>query len=107
MASTFRADYRGIGELLRSPMIEAEMIRRAERVMAAAQAHAPYDPGSRDGTHYRDAFHLAHGSRGGARHDRAYGRVLNDDPAAFYIEVGTRDTPRHHTLLHALDAARY
>jgi hypothetical protein len=101
----FKGNYRGLGELLKSPEMEAEMLRRAEAVKARAESTAPFDPKSRDGTHYRDAFRVESSRDGGQHHDRAVARVVNDDPAAFQIEYGTSDTPRHRTLGKALDAA--
>jgi len=103
--SRFDADYKGIGEMLCSPEMQADMKRRAENVMAYAVATAPYDPHSKDGTHYKDSFTVDSGVREGKTR-RAYGRVTNDDPAAFYIEYGTSDTPRHRTLGRALDHAK-
>jgi hypothetical protein len=102
--SKYTQDYRGMGQLLRCDFISAEMYRRAEKVMAAAQAAAPYDPTST--THYRDAFHIQLNDRGGNHHDRAVASVVNDDAAAFFIEFGTSKTPQHRTLRNALDAAR-
>lgn len=102
---SFHADYHGIGEMLCSPEMQAEMHRRAEKVKAAAEAAAPYDPASKDGTHYKDSFTVESGVREGKTR-RAYGRVVNDDPAAFYIEYGTSDTPRYRTLGRALDHAK-
>jgi hypothetical protein len=106
MAARFNAHYGGIGEMLRSDFIAAEMLRRAEKVKAQAEATAPYDPDDPDQTHYRDAFRTEVDRRGGAHHDRAVARVVNDDKAAFFVEYGTRNNDRHRTLGKALDAAR-
>jgi hypothetical protein len=101
----FDASYAGIGEMLVSGFMQAHMRARAEKVAALAQQIAPYDPDSKDGTHYRDAFEVSSGVREG-RTRRAYGRVENHDDAAFYVEYGTKNNPAHHTLGKALDAAR-
>lgn len=101
----FRASYAGIGEVLTSDGVRGDLHARAERVKAAAVADAPYDEHSTDGSHYRDSFSVSSGVREG-RSRRAYGRVENTDPAAFYIEFGTKHTPAHHTLTRALDAAK-
>lgn len=101
----FQWDYKGAGELLVSEGMQAEMRRRADKVMAAAVADAPYDAKSTDGTHYKDSFEVSSGVREGKTR-RAYGRVENTDEAAFYVEYGTRNNPAHHTLLRALDAAK-
>lgn len=102
---SFRASYKGIGEMLCTPEMQAEMRRRAEKIAEAARADAPYDPRSKDGTHYKDSFAVDSGVQE-RKTRRAFGRVTNTDPAAFYIEYGTRDTPAHHTLARALDHAR-
>jgi len=101
----FDADYGGIGDMLCSPEMQADMRARAERVAARAQATAPYDADSKDGTHYRDAFSVESGVTAG-KSRRAYGSVTNDDGAAFQIEHGTKKTPKHRTLGKALDAAK-
>ena len=101
----FDADYSGIGDMLCSPEMQADMKARAERVKARAEATAPYDANSKDGTHYRDAFSVESGVTTGKTR-RAYGSVTNDDAAAFQIEHGTKNTPKHRTLGRALDAAK-
>jgi len=102
----FDADFSGIGDMLCSPEMQADMRARAERVAARAEATAPYDADSKDGTHYRDAFSVESGVRGAGKSRRAYGEVVNSDPAAFPIEHGTSKTPKHRTLGRALDAAK-
>lgn len=106
MAARYNPSYRGLGELLRSPEMEAEMRRRAEKIKVAAEASAPvYTPGTHPGR-YKAAFTITSERRGGARKDRAAAYVVNDAPEALYVEYGTRNNPAHHTLLKALDAAR-
>lgn len=103
---TYTHDFEAFGEeVLRSDFMVAEMERRAQLVAKAARADAPYDPGSTDGTHYKDAFRVETTKHGGIHHDRAAGVVINDDEAAFFIEYGTVDTPKFRTLGRALDAA--
>ncbi len=108
MGASFRASYEGIGELLKSPMMEAEMRRRAEKVRAAAEARAPVgDPASDPHPgRYKASFRVVSGRAGGVKGDRAFGRTLNDSPEAFYVEWGTSRQPAHHTLLNAVQAAR-
>jgi len=100
MTSEFTPDYEGIGEMLRSEWMQAEMIRRAEKGKAYAEAIAPFDPTDRDGDHYKDHFSV----RPGNRQDRASAELVNDHVAAVQIEWGTSDTPAHRTLGKALDA---
>lgn len=91
--------YEGVGEMLRSDFIQAEMRRRASLGKDFAEATAPYDPASTDGPHYKELFRV----EDTPRKDRACASLVNDDPAALHIEFGTSDTPAHHTLTRALD----
>lgn len=96
----FRANYRGIGAMLRSQEMQAEMRRRAEKVKAMAEAIAPVETGQ-----YKASFRVTSGARGGVNRDRAFGRVSNSVPHAFYVEYGTSTQPAHHILRRALRAA--
>lgn len=98
MASTFNANFAGIGEMLRSAEMQAEMERRAGKGKDFAETIAPFD--EHDGDHYKDHFSV----EARPRHDRACAALVNDDPAAFQIEHGTSRTPAHHTLLRSIDA---
>jgi HK97 gp10 family phage protein len=98
--TTFRASYRGIGQMIRAPWMQAEMRRRAEKVKATAEATAPVETGD-----YKNSFTLSSGARGGIRRDRAYGRVTNTSGHAVFVEYGTSAQPARHTLRNALRAA--
>jgi hypothetical protein len=108
MGAKFRASYAGIGELLRSPAMEKEMARRARLIKQRAEETAPVgDPATdRHAGRYRDSFRVESGRDGGFKKDRAYGRVLNDAPEAFYVEYGTSKVEARHTLLNAAQAAK-
>jgi hypothetical protein len=97
--------YKGLGELLRSDMMQAEMRARAEKVKALAEQTAPVDETGPHPGRYRDSFRVTSGVRLG-RNRRAYGRVENDSPEAFWVEYGSVHNEAHHTLARALDAAR-
>lgn len=99
----FKASYRGIGQLLRAPFIEAEMRRRAEKVKAVAEATAPDAPPY--GVGYKASFVIESGVRK-RRTTRAYARVINTSPHAIYVEFGGNGTPKHRTLGRALEAAK-
>ena len=98
--------YEAFGRIVLCEMMLPEVLKRAERVKARAEATAPYDAKSKDGTHYRDSFKaeafIGPTGRGGIR---AIGRVSNSDDAALFVEYGTKNNPRHRTLGNALDAA--
>lgn len=95
-----KAKYSGIGRMIRSPWMQAEMRRRAEKVKALAEATAPVETGQ-----YKGSFAVSSGARGGFRKDRAYGRVTNDAPHAFLVEFGSSKVRAHHTLRRSLRAA--
>jgi hypothetical protein len=100
MASSFRASYRGIGKMIRSPEMQAEMRRRAENVARRAASFAPVDSGE-----YKNSFVVSSGARGGFRRDRAYGRVTNTSSHAVFVEFGSSRVHAHQTLRRALRAA--
>ena len=77
MAARFKMKRKGVGQLLKSPMIQAEMLRRAERIKSVAVAISPVDVGGPHPGHYKAAWKADSTSRGGRRRDRAVGRVRN------------------------------
>ena len=104
--NTYHHDYAAFGRLvLCADWMVAEMLVRGEKVLARAEATAPYDIQDEDGVHYRDCFVLT----GGIREDetrRAYARVSNTDmPTALFVEFGTVNNPRLRILGNALDGA--
>lgn len=106
MTGGFSADYQGIGEMLCSEEIQADMRARAERIAAAAEADAPVGPVSDPHAgRYKASFSVESGVREGKTR-RAYGRVTNDAPEAVMVEYGNKNIDAHHTLGRALDAAR-
>jgi hypothetical protein len=102
--STYKPSYKGIGELLTSEFMQAEMLRRAEKVKALAEATAPDAPPL--GVGYKEDFEVSSGvktSKKGTK--RAYGRVTNTSDHAVFVEYGGQNTPAHRTLGRALRAA--
>lgn len=103
---TVDLDYAAIGELMRTPEMEAEMVRRGAAVMELAISRAPV---AKEGTHrgrYKASFHLEHGLVGmpGATvlGDRAWCMVENDAPEALFVEFGNRGAEPYRLLLKAL-----
>lgn len=82
--SSYNASYSGIGELLKSPMVEAEMLRRAEKVKVAAESTARVSYLTDDPGEYKRSFH----ADSGVREDRAFGRVYNTAIEAIWEEYG-------------------
>jgi hypothetical protein len=101
----FRWDYRGGGEMLTMPGMQAEMRRRAEKVMREAEATAPVGQGRHAGR-YKRSFSVSSGIRGQGQSRRAFGRVTNDAPEALFVEYGSIHNDRYRTLGRALDAAK-
>lgn len=107
MAARFRLKRRGVGELLRSPMIEGEMLRRAQVIKSAAEGTSPVYAGPRDPTPglYKASWETDSTRRGGRRRDRAVAYVRNTSRYARFVEYGTERVPAHHVLLRAAQTA--
>lgn len=106
MAARFRMKRRGVGEVLRSPEVEAEMLRRANVIKGVAVSIAPVYVGPRDPTpgRYKASFETSSTRRGGRNRDRAVAYVRNTAPYARFVEYGTERVPAHHVLLRAAQA---
>lgn len=108
MAARFTMSRSGVGELLRSEMVEAEMVRRAELVKAAAEAIAPVGepPDDKHPGFYKESFEVTSTSSGGVRRDRAVATVRNTAPYARWVEYGngTANAQGHHVMLRAAAA---
>jgi hypothetical protein len=101
MAARFKASRKGIGEMLRMPGMQAEMLRRAEVIKTIAAATSPvYEKGPHVG-HYKASWETDSTSRGGRRRDRAVAYVRNTSRYARFVEYGTERVAAHHVLLRA------
>lgn len=105
-AAKFVADYEGIGAMLCSDEMQADMRRRAERVAQRARDTAPVGDPDNDphAGRYKESFRVSSGIQH-LKTSRAYGEVSNDSPEAPIIEYGDSNTDAYHTLAAALDAA--
>lgn len=102
----FKMSNNGVGQLLRSPMVQAEMLRRADVIKVVAEAISPVGQAAWD-PHpglYKESWHTTSHSRGGRRRDRAVAVVWNSAPYARWVEYGTDRVPAHHVLLRAARA---
>jgi hypothetical protein len=107
--------YPGMRELLQSKLVAQELSIRVQRAEAYARGIAPRGAtGEYENSFYTRVSRTEGGwtlrGRGKRarlidRHDRAAAFLGNDDPNAFQIEVGTKDTPAHHTLVRAATEA--
>jgi hypothetical protein len=108
--STFQPDHQGLGELLKSPAMQAHMRERAEKIADAARAIAPVGPGT-ELEHYKDSFEVSSGVLYRFTGARAYGRVENSSEHAAAIEFSNFRTRKktidaQHVLGRSIDAAR-
>ncbi|MGW9399351.1 HK97 gp10 family phage protein [Streptomyces sp. NPDC055642] len=101
MAARFKVKRKGIGQMLRMPGMQAEMLRRAEVIMGVAVGISPVDPHSPHPGHYKESWETDSTSRGGRRRDRAVGYVRNTSHYARWVEYGTEKVHAHHVLLRA------
>lgn len=105
MPARFKMSKKGVGQLLRSPMVQAEMVRRAELIKAVAESIAPVGgPGDPHPGTYKESFYVTSTARGGRRRDRATATVGNRAYYARWVEYGTEKVPAHHVLLRAAQA---
>ncbi|MEU8829331.1 HK97 gp10 family phage protein [Streptomyces sp900116325] len=106
MPATFKMSNKGVGQLLKSQMIQADMLYRAEEIAKAAQALAPVGSPARDPHpgHYKGSFEVSTTTRGGRRRDRATATVTNTAYYARWVEYGTEKVAAHHVLLRAAQA---
>jgi hypothetical protein len=100
MGARFKMSRKGVGELLRSPMVQAEMLRRAEVIKGVAVATSPVYRGPTGG-HYKASWETSSKTRGGRRRDRATATVRNPTYYARWVEFGTDKVPARHVLLRA------
>lgn len=94
MTTKITLDHRGIGALLKSDGVRAELTKRAERVLAQAKSTAPYDESNTTGPHYRDGLHIEQDTT-----DRAAVRIKGGTDHDWIVEARTGNLAR------ALDAA--
>lgn len=100
MAARVKLKRKGVGQMLRSPAMRAEMERRAEVIKSAAVAASPVYRGA-NGGHYKASWKSTSTSRGGRNRDRATATVTNTAYYARWVEYGTDKVPAHHVLLRA------
>jgi hypothetical protein len=101
MAARFRMKRKGVGEMLRMPGMQAEMLRRASVIKAIAVATSPVYRSDEDAGRYKASWETDSTNRGGRRRDRATATVRNTSYYARWVEYGTERVPAHHVLLRA------
>jgi hypothetical protein len=101
MAARFKMKRQGVGQMLRMPGMQAEMLRRAEVIKDVAITLSPVDDSSPTPGHYKESWETDSKARGGRRRDRAVAVVRNTAYYARWVEYGTEKVPAHHVLLRA------
>ncbi len=98
----------GLTRLLSSDAVRKALERRVTRGLIYAEAHAPVDTGR-----YAYALNIPPGQSGGGFHitsgvenGRAFARLNNDTPYAYFLEFGTRYMRAQPTLRKSIDAMR-
>ncbi|MEU1434071.1 HK97 gp10 family phage protein [Streptomyces sp. NPDC005786] len=107
MPAKFKMSKKGVGELLNSPMVASEMLRRAEVIKGVAEAISPVGgPGDPHAGAYKAAWQATvhRKSVGRSRKKRPVGVVSNSSYYARWVEYGTERVRAHHVLLRAAQA---
>jgi hypothetical protein len=93
---------KGVGQLLKSEMIRADLVRRAEDIKTTAVSLSPVGgSGDPHPGQYKGSWEVDSNRRGGRRRDRAVAYVRNTAYYARWVEYGTERVPAHHVLLRA------
>ena len=103
----FKMSKRGVGELLNSPMIAAELLRRAEVIKGVAEGISPVGgPGDPHAGNYKTSWYakVERRSVGRSGTKRPVGVVGNTAYYARWVEYGSERVPAHHVLLRAAQA---
>jgi hypothetical protein len=77
----YKPDYKGTGELMNGPEMQAVMREVALAGMASAVAAAPVRTGD-----YKSRFRVTVEAHGGVHHDRAEARIVNDSDHSVLVE---------------------
>ncbi|WP_327308000.1 HK97 gp10 family phage protein [Streptomyces sp. NBC_01298] len=104
MAARFKMSTRGVGQLLNSPMIAAEMLRRAEAIKGVGESISPVGgPGDPHSGQYKRSWYakVERKAVGRSRKKRPVGVVGNSAYYARWVEFGTEKVHAHHVLLRA------
>src|SRR3569832_1213522 len=102
MAARFKMSSRGVGQLLNSPMVTAELLRRAEAVKGVAEALSPVGgPGDIHPGQYKRSWYvkLERKAVGRSGKKRPVDVVGNSVYYARWVEYGTEKVRAHHVLL--------
>lgn len=79
---SYKADFAGTGELMRSAEMEAAMKSAAQKGRIFAESISPHRTGD-----YAASFSVSSTRRGGVHHDRAAAYLINNSDHALLVEV--------------------
>lgn len=100
----FKMSTRGVGQMLNSPMIAGEMLRRAQLIESVAVSISPVGgPGDPHPGQYKKSWYarVERKAVGRSRKKRPVGVVGNSAFYARWVEWGTDKVHAHHVLLRA------
>lgn len=103
-AARFKMKSRGVGQLLRSDMIQAEILRRGEVIKGVAEAISPVGgPGDPHPGQYKASWYVRIEQKpvGRSHKKRPVAVVGNSSYYARWVEYGTERVHAHHVLLRA------
>jgi hypothetical protein len=103
----FKMKSRGVGELLKSPMIQAEILRRAQIIKGVAESISPVGgPGDPHPGEYKASWYVRIENKpvGRSQRRRPVAVVGNSSYYARWVEYGTERVHAHHVLLRAAQA---
>ena len=105
MAAKFKMSKKGVGQLLKSGEIAAEMLRRADAIKAVAEARSPVGVlGDPHPGLYKASWETKAGIGGyNGKRDRAIATVFNTAGHARFVEYGNEHYGGHHVLLRAAE----
>lgn len=104
--TTYKADFRGTAELMRTTEMHAVLVAAATDAIPFARAISPDD--APYGVGYVSSFEVHSGTRMVARARRAVADLVNTEPYAVEVELGqlgntSRADTGHHVLARTAD----
>ena len=100
----FKLKVRGVGQLLNSEMIQAELLRRGEVIKSVAESISPVGgPGDPHPGQYKASWYvrIERKAVGRSQRKRPVAVVGNSSYYARWVEYGTKRVHAHHVLLRA------
>lgn len=109
MASFYRGNFRGIGNVMRQPGIRRALLSKAHEAKAIAESVSPVGtpPDDEHPGLYRRSFRVEYGEKPvkfhGVKRPRPYARLVNTTSYAMDVEFGNHRYAGHAPLRKTLD----